>query len=113
MLSPFPFSTIQYRMKLLFLCPLMLLSFALLRLNEFDTDATRTGSAQERGRNPYWFGAGTRTHPMLVRRRDTDAPRAGSAQGEDAFPDPRSPIIDLDLLPVAAGSAASSAPYLI
>jgi len=50
---------------------------------------------------------------MLVRRKDTDAPRAGSAQGEDAFPDPRSPIIDLDLLPVAAGSAASSAPYPI
>jgi len=50
---------------------------------------------------------------MLIRRRDADA-----------FPDPRSPIVDLARLPVAAaavaaaaaaaaaGSAASSAPYL-
>jgi len=80
----------------------MLLSFALLRLNEFDTDAPHAGSAQGHGRTPCWFGAGTRTHPVLVRRRDVDA-----------FPDPRLPIIDLDLLPVAAGSAVSSAPYLI
>ena len=77
----------------------MLLSFAFLRLNEFDADASHAVSAQGHGRTPCTDGPRARTHPVLIRRRDADA-----------FPNPSSPIIDLAQLPVADCFAAGSDP---
>merc|ERR1719348_503013 len=101
----------------------MLLSFALLRLDASRADGARTRT------HPMLIRRRDADAPVLIRRRDTDAPRARThpmlirRRDADAFPDPRSPIVDLARLPVAAavaaaaaaaaaGSAASSAPYL-